>query len=782
MERNNEAINYQQIWNFLKKYHTAFLLLFIIIITSFIHAQTYNLPNTENLARNQLEQGIKGQIRTQIQTEFPALPPQQTELAVQKQYETFLQTNNIEPYVQQQSQQFKNYFQNDQGQTYLLGIDPYHHYQLAEWQVNTGKQGIVIDGIVKNPLMRGRTNEVTVYWNLHSSVMTYSYKIGKLFNSELTLMQVSFIMPLLLMCLAGIVFYFIGQKIAGPIGGLITALISTNHQSIVSRTVAGFSDTDPYHLLFPGLAILCFLYSFNFTKWKSTLLLCLSGMIVSIHHTMWGGYWYTLVFMLASAGLLVMVDKKEFSHTLLTLFLSTITFSTLFCKLAGYSWSFGLTDTIKSLYKLPMDFINLKSVGTIDLWPNVMTTVAELNPSNLENVLRGVGFNLFFFAILGLFLSYTFIKMEWYDKEKSKHNLIISGLLTVWILAGMYASITSVRFVAILVPAIALSFVYGLPRFYKLLIKQDIIPKVGIWIVGIFIILLVTVPTLSDGLGMAKQELPLMNDDWDKSLTEISKGPQPSITTTYWDFGHIIKTVGKSSVTGDGGDQGRRIYWQGKILLSTNPEYAKATIRMLNCGGDHTPNWLEDYFQDTLKAVRVTDIIIMQTREDARQTLLNEGLNEEQTQRILNETFCEPWTQYLLLSEDLVGKAGAWGHYGSWDFERAKLYYDFKGKPNNGLIDDTLYFEIQKTPADQWIAGWPGYVSGWLPSNTTFNEQVMKEFAIIEDKKNDRIRVCSPELKDSLFTRLYLLDEQIPGFELLEEATTNGIKVYKVII
>ena len=72
----------------------------------------------------------------------------------------------------------------------------------------------------------------------------------------------------------------------------------------------------------------------------------------------------------------------------------------------------------------------------------------------------------------------------------------------------------------------------------------------------------------------------------------------------------------------------------------------------------------------------------------------------------------------------MIGKAGVWGHFGTWDFEKASMYQNTvklsrkEGVSylvsNFGLSEkeaDTLHNEIQNANADQWIAPWPGYIS-----------------------------------------------------------------------
>jgi hypothetical protein len=369
----------------------------------FLRIQPYNLPGTEDLARNQIINTLNANIQTTIKQQYPNLPQQELEQEVIKQRTQLLKDNNIEPYVQQQSQQIKNFYQDNNGNTYLLGIDPYHHYQLAEWQSRTGKQGEVIDGVVKNPLMQGRTKKVTVYYNIHASVETFMYKIGKVFNKKLTLMQTAFFAPIPLMLLTTLIFFFIGKKVSNNVfGGFITATIIACHQGLLSRTIAGFSDTDMYNALLPGLAILLFLYSLNYEGWKKHFLITLTGITISTHHMIWGGWWYTLAFILFSCCLTALVDFKKSLSTTLTLLLSTTLSSTIFGVMAGYWWSYGAVNTFKSLYKLPLEFVRRSLEICCIQFPLAEVECRRSINSLFSNPVFFAGFHAGFFSVAGL--------------------------------------------------------------------------------------------------------------------------------------------------------------------------------------------------------------------------------------------------------------------------------------------------------------------------------------------------------------------------------------------
>lgn len=199
--------------------------------------------------------------------------------------------------------------------------------------------------------------------------------------------------------------------------------------------------------------------------------------------------------------------------------------------------------------------------------------------------------------------------------------------------------------------------------------------------------------------------------------------------------------------------------------------------------------------------------------------------------------YCDsPRTNYVILSDDMIGKAGVWGHFGSWDFRRAQTYNDLKDKKLSEVnaSDIDAYYEIQSTPADQWISPWPQYLSGWIqcvnnsgiftcPVRMNLGDNILDSVIITEtpkfkiinknggiamiepadfamlgpdgivkmqmkgefnydvllDEANGRIIIMDPLLTNSMFTNLYFLKgKYYDRYELFHEEP--GILVYKV--
>jgi hypothetical protein len=218
-----------------------------------------------------------------------------------------------------------------------------------------------------------------------------------------------------------------------------------------------------------------------------------------------------------------------------------------------------------------------------------------------------------------------------------------------------------------------------------------------------------------------------MNDAWYESLTKIKNDSgDNAIITSWWDYGHWFTAIAERKVTFDGGDQGERIHWVGKILLTNNEKEAIGILRMLNCGQEQAPHVLEKYLNgDTVKAIKILDEIDTMNKAEARTYLLEQNLPLEAVQEVLNVTHCKDvFPQYFITSADMVTKAPVWGRFGSWNFEKAFIYKKIKNSDKEKAVRyltqqfnftreeaENVYFDVQATELKHWVSEEPFYIS-----------------------------------------------------------------------
>ena len=724
----------------LMKYGPILLILIPIFLSIFFRVQPAYLPITDDWAESSVTSSFKNQVAQQVERQYPNLPDANKQVLIQSEYDKFLEKNQdmVDNQIQQTSEHFKSKMKDEDGQTYLLAIDPWLWLGYAENYVENGHMGdTVVDGQSYYSLRNGRELEITGI-RLYALLEAQLYNFMNIFT-DTTVMQAAFYLPLVLTTIAVIAMFVAGWQVGGAFTATFASIVLAMHTGLLTRTVAGFSDTDNLIVFGEMISIMFFFLALNARERKWSLIYgALSGLGLAIYangHSSWYHIFDFLIGATAVYALYIIWQNKykikdiinTKNWTELGIF-NVLSFVVTF--FAGFSLlriiigkDPNIISTILTPITGPLQFMTSKSVGVTSLWPNVLTTVAERNTIALGKIIGQIGGEiLFLISIVGIVL------MLW-RREKKMH--VFTGVFLIfWYIGAIYAASDSIRFVALLVPPFAIAvteifrFIYtrGADWFQKnYKINRNIMKGVTV----LLLLVVVIIPLGQSAMNTAEREVPSMNDAWYDSLTGIKEDSTDAIITSWWDFGHWFVTVADRRVTFDGGDQGERIHWVGKSLLTDNETLSVGTLRMLNCGQEKAPHVLEGYLNnDTVRAIELLDEMTVEDREGAREILEEEGLSESAIEDVLAVTHCEDLIkQYYIVSDDMVGKAGVWGHFGSWDFERASMFNKVHNKNQAEgmqiLTDDfglreneanSIYYEIQTEEADMWIAPWPSYM------------------------------------------------------------------------
>jgi dolichyl-phosphooligosaccharide-protein glycotransferase len=465
---------------------------------------------------------------------------------------------------------------------------------------------------------------------------------------------------------------------------------------------------------------------------------------------------------------------------------SLIMFGTYFVSqiffVALLAMTFSKTNLINALKKSlttftgPLWFLQLYDVGTSSIWPNVMVTVAELKRIPLSQTMSQVGETLFIFmALIGLailFLRDNY-KLNKIEKIMFWSSIIYYSILTVMInnisniysfviltalpigivaitslfiknnlqikysilfgifLTGtVFASTQGIRFTFLVIPIIAILIGVTSGKIYdeltKALHENLSIQKTLSRVVIIIFLMWILLPThVNAGYRVASNQIPMYNDAWDNTMNIIKDSSEDAIITSWWDFGHWFVAKANRRVTFDGGDQGRRIHWVGKTLLTSNETEAVNILRMLNCGQENASHELDKYFSEYETTQILYQMLEVNDKDKAELILKEHDLNDETINLIMKNMYCDDLIDnYFIASSDMIGKSGVWGHFGSWDFNRSNLFNQVKNSDLRTGLDvlvnqydysETLaratYNEIKTMNGEEWIAEWPSYMS-----------------------------------------------------------------------
>ncbi|MBI4145203.1 hypothetical protein HY493_03280 [Candidatus Woesearchaeota archaeon] len=802
------GIDLKSVGAFLWKYRVVWLVLIPLVLSFMIRVQSSTIPIADDYGRDNVFRFIREDLQRAYDVQYPNLPQQNKERLVNEEFQKAIQqptytiktgdlrgqSFGIAQQVQQASDQFRSFFQyeaNGASYMYMPDIDPYTYLRYARNYLEKGdvaderRDGFAVDNHMVAPLGNN------IDRSIHPYVLAWIYKIMSVFNGKITLMQAASYFPLILIALSVIPVFFVARRFGGDTAAFFAALVFAVNGTLLARTNWGHADTDAYNIFFP-LTITWFYLESLFAKraWLKGVLLFIAGLATGLFAYAWVGWWYIFDFLLASSlgylaflivahraeikhGFSAFVRKREFIDPALVL-VGFIAASAIFVSL------FASFSTFMNAPFEPIGFASIKDAAKVTLFPNVLTTVAELNSASLGQAVQqmGVAFGklpFFLIAVIGLILLvlprertlrdlWLFLAgLAWYiillgqiDRFRPLMMLILFAIpvfaliarealrrghsqdiklalfLTIWFLATLYSSTKGIRFVMLLVPAFSIAFGTGIGRLSQTLSSWagrviNVSPRIiaGV-VIAVFALLLFT--PVQNAFAAARQDLPIVNDGWYNTLTAIKDASQPTaIITSWWDFGHHFKYFSDRRVTFDGASQNKPMaHWVGKILLTDDEELAIGLLRMLDCGSSTAFDALDADVQDaSVTAGYVYDTVKLDA-VGARRYLEERNISEATVDSYLKLTHCEPPEAFFIASGDMIGKSGVWGHFGSWDFNRADIWVFARNMPrdegiafileNNNVSREEaarLYDEVtsitDEGEGNAWIAPWPSY-------------------------------------------------------------------------
>ena len=749
-----------------------------------------SMPLADGWARQGIYNGIQNQIIDDINQQYPNLPQPNKQAMVNEQFNLIVsqQAQQIEQAVSQQAEQIRERFRDANGYTYLGDIDSYFWARYARNIIENGHVGDEIqDGVLYDNHMTAPIGS-RISPNLYPHIEAFLYKFLKLFQPTINIMYVAFLTPLFLSFFAIIAAFFIGKKLSGNLAGFIASFLIAVNPTVLSRSLG--SDNDIVNAVFPLIIMLFIIYAFDSESFKKTIIYTLfSGLFIGFYSFAWSGWWFMFLFIIGAAliylGYLVLFDILHEGSTIKNI-LTNIKLKKVFLLLTIFLISslisltiFGNGELFFKSFLNPLDIVQIKEATRANIWPNVYTTVAELNASNMSQIIANLGGPLFLIiALIGtilpllnlkekrtynLNLIYIGISIIYFlffiqIAEANKLNIIVlllllsmplfiglllsayfgykikpthSILMTIWFMATIYGATKGVRFILLIIPAFVISF----SIFFGMLVDHlskfvhktlDINLRISKTIFT-FVSIIVLLQPMNIGIATASNYVPSVSDAWVDTLTKIKLESSPdAIINSWWDFGHWFKYWADRSVTFDGASQNQpHAHWIGKVLLTDNEEQAVAILRMLDCGSNNAFHVLNNKLDDTYVSVDMIYDFLGMEKADVKIELLK-ITTEENAEKIIESLFCEPPENYFITSGDMVGKSGVWAHFGSWNFERAKVYNYFKTETYDGFIQQLIneleyteedaqkkFYELNSLVTDRqvndWIAPWPSY-------------------------------------------------------------------------
>lgn len=740
-DSNEISLDFGKVKNFFSKINPNLLILLLILIPLalgvFIRVQTIELHATDEWAKATVYDYYRNLMMNDINQQYPTLPQAKKTELLNTEFEKFVkeQSAMLEPNIKELSTMFKQEFKDDEGDNYLPDIDTYYWMRFIE---NLDQKGHLGDEVINGEQFDnhflypfGRTISKGEFFHIYLGY--YFYRAVKLFDSGIVPMVAFAYLPVFLFALSVVFIFFITRRIAGNTGGFFAALLFSVVPFLVTKSGVGYADTDIQVVFFPLLIAFLFLEAFEAKKLlKSVIFGVLAGLAAGLFSFTWMGWWYIFDFLVGATGIYLLyylyLNRKRLSEQTIKKAAFRLAIPILIFAVSTAVFVGLLTgpETILLVIKGPLSFRGIKDVATLDIWPNVYTTVAEQNVVPLSNLISNIGGNfLFALSVLGIALTLT-------KKDKHGHiDMKYPLLLSIWFISTLYASTKGMRFILIIVPAFSIGFgtFVGIANQHisRFIEKEFSIKKA--WGTAILVVLfgLILIPSLINSYAITTSEVPDISDAWVRSLQMIKENASDeAVINSWWDYGHWFKHWADTPVTFDGTSQNTpRAHWIGRMLLTDDEDEAVSLLRMMDCGADQTAFALiNEKLDDEMKSVALLKEVIILDEQDAKELLEESGFGQEEAEEIVSLTHCEPPDNYLITSEDMVQKSGVWAHFGSWNFTKSDMVLRIKslgpaeGKallaerydiPDAQL--DKYYYDIKNQDPNNWIADWPGYAS-----------------------------------------------------------------------
>lgn len=409
----------------------------------------------------------------------------------------------------------------------------------------------------------------------------------------------------------------------------------------------------------------------------------------------------------------------------------------------------------------------------------------------------------------GIFVGYAadYVKSNVDDDKVLLLLAIVSAFLIAFPITQIAYGLENARTIgiAVFVVLAVISAVLILAR--KSIKDSDVSIKRAL--VVVLITLALVSPTVCGAFQTTAATVPGSSDPmWNAMDFVKENSTNDTVIISWWDFGYLFQVASDHPTAFDGGSQsGDRAYWVGKALTTSDVAQSKGILQMLGTTGSNASDLLCEYTGSNVTAVDALDKTLGKSKEDAKSTLMKDyNLTEKQANAVLKQSHpSNPNNVSFVLSSDMISKAGWWSYFGSWNFDTLNStnyqYYmanDYvKINPNSQgnitvLNDSGILYNaevkrgskvtntsINTSTTAQMNAVWDKNGSkidlngteynplkasnliciedGYLTANTTLDKNGNYTLYLLGSGDDYTAILMDNTLKDSVFTRLFLL-------------------------
>jgi asparagine N-glycosylation enzyme membrane subunit Stt3 len=595
----------------------------------------------------------------------------------------------------------KSFYEDANGLPYMYELDSYYNYRLTDNFINHGYMG---DAIING-----------TDWDLHSYyppgvpldypplivyLSTFAYYLVNLF-SKTSLLTVIFWLPAFMGPLSGVVAYLLVSRFTNVYGALAAGIFTVTVPVLVVRTVAGYFTTDMFIVLFPLLVTLFYIEAIHSKNIKKQIVLAImAAFSISLFAMGWIGWTFQFYLMVIFTTFYIIALRLKGDDILnLTLVLMTFFSGTLLLVFV----LMGKLSII-NLFVGPLELLMIS--GTQNPWygwPNVYTTVTELQRPSIELIISGLGL-VSLGGILGLFWIFRImVNVELKKRFLNRMSWFFYTFLVFWTLIGFMSLWEGVRFLMLLVPPMVISsgiligIVVGYLEFFKGSKRFTIFKRRPefLTLIAILIIISMTVPAVFSIDKTISTMNPLVNNDFSSASQWIKENTSSNIVIiSDWSYGHFFTAMADRPVVMDGrmgyietlpirnydssypfGDQSpgiSRFYWIDHAFSTTNESLSTGIFQMLSTSGDLAYLTLNNYTHNTSQSVEILNNVLGVNKTVAWTILTSEyHLSDNQADNVLKYTHPDNAQPFVVVTTyGMMDEGGDVFKFGEWDFNK----------------------------------------------------------------------------------------------------------------
>jgi len=633
-----------------------------------------------------------------------------------------------------------------QNHFYLLGADAYLYYQLTENIMRTGHIGEKFrQNKFFNPLRKapdGSWENITLHPYLGAAWANFF----KLFFKKAALVDLLAWYPIFLAVLSILLFFLFAAVLElNFLAAFAGAAFLSLSPIYLQRSALGSYDNDPYQLIFPLIVLLLLFYPLRRRRFIMASSL-LAGFVTVIYAFFWEAWHY--LFLVISVSVLIaglyeiffnQQRNQKYLQWLSGYFISAVCFS--FILLPSHPFLLSLQEKF-------FLFERVRASGSsLDIRPNTLMFIAELDPASVRKVIYLVGNDLsFVWVVLGfVIMAYT----TWCQRSQFRFSEFL--FFTAFFLPSAILSLQAVRFSVLLVLPFALFFSFFVHHALEMIKHQWGAKRDWKLPAAVFALLACCVmPPVAYAQYISVvvfNNEQVMNDTWNQVLTDIKKEtPKDTIVYSWFDPGYFINAIAERSTMLDGGSQySHQNYWMAQAFMTANEFLALSIWRMLSTTGNKAEVFLENL---GLRAARINQLIL-NVLSVPKSKLPAEGppeLTKTQYEELIRLTHPEQPVPpgCVFIYDDLIFRNIGLSYLVNWDFDRAAELI----RQNKKIGDRRFLKQHLQLVTDNWQYGPERKLLRSTGDELFFEENlavnlVLKDALLYNEKENLTLRPFS---------------------------------------